>query len=442
MRSEAAAMELEDRYKPRETQIGSNPLNVWVRFLARSSRARTIPELIDVVTRFLPQVLPISYVSFFYREGDSDYLLNAESRPFLASDGITHLSYDQPSLSHEWALPLQKLVPERERRDGYRKLDRRLRCMPVSVRGRIGGLLCFQLKSKRPGKMTRGLLKLSSTQLGLSLERIKGEKTAQHKYFCQINEMAEMGEHLVHSERESCTAEMALGVADCIRNPITIIGGLLNRISKGIQLTSTSRRDWEFLFQEVEKLERLVRDFEKFAHKRTFRFETENINQMIRQTVKTVKLDFRRMKEVSLQVDLPETPCYVEMDRRVVGAALTHLLLNAAEATGPNGAISLILKEQDSRICIEISDNGKGIPEAYLERIFDPFFTTKPDGTGLGLTYANQIITEHNGEMSVRSELGIGTTFSVLLPRARKQPAEPGGPLKDRQVGHRAGSGP
>lgn len=95
-----------------------------------------------------------------------------------------------------------------------------------------------------------------------------------------------------------------------------------------------------------------------------------------------------------------------------------NLLVNAAHAIEEKGGITVRSWEEDGYVCVSVADTGRGIPEADLSRIFDPFFTTKEigKGTGLGLSITYDIVKKHNGEITVRSEPGKGTVFTVRIP--------------------------
>ncbi|MGI9242197.1 MAG: ATP-binding protein [Verrucomicrobiales bacterium] len=96
---------------------------------------------------------------------------------------------------------------------------------------------------------------------------------------------------------------------------------------------------------------------------------------------------------------------------------LINIIRNADEAMNGKGALTLATSKQGDNMLVQITDTGKGIPEASLAKIFEPFFSEgKADGTGIGMSMAKKLVESHGGEISVTSELGVGTTFHVLLP--------------------------
>ena len=96
--------------------------------------------------------------------------------------------------------------------------------------------------------------------------------------------------------------------------------------------------------------------------------------------------------------------------------ALLNILRNAIESINWSGKISLATELQNQRVRISVTDTGGGIPEAMLRDIFNPFFTTRAQGTGLGLAVTRKIIEDHGGHITVRSKLGVGSTFTIYLP--------------------------
>jgi two-component system NtrC family sensor kinase len=112
--------------------------------------------------------------------------------------------------------------------------------------------------------------------------------------------------------------------------------------------------------------------------------------------------------------NVPPFACYPGQLNQV----FLNILINARQAIGTRGEINITTHHEDARAFIEIADNGSGIPSEHLSRIFDPGFTTKGVGvgSGLGLSICYQIIRDHHGEINVTSEVGKGTTFTLILP--------------------------
>lgn len=110
-----------------------------------------------------------------------------------------------------------------------------------------------------------------------------------------------------------------------------------------------------------------------------------------------------------------ESVC-VNMDRDKIVQVLINLIRNAFEAMTDPGEVHIDMKQEGNIVLISLSDTGSGIPESSLSAIFNPFFTTKEEGTGLGLALCQKIIQDHNGKITVQSEMGTGSTFTLCLP--------------------------
>jgi two-component system sensor histidine kinase HydH len=165
------------------------------------------------------------------------------------------------------------------------------------------------------------------------------------------------------------------------------------------RLTSLSN---DFLrFARIEQLERTPSDFAKLVEEMVDFFEP---------TAKSANIDIRAY----LPSDLPAVPLHREMFKH----ALLNLLLNAEQAMPDGGQITLQAAVSADRTTVNLSviDTGKGIPADRIERIFEPFFSTKSTGSGLGLPTTKRIIEAHGGTITVQSEVGKGTKFTVTLP--------------------------
>jgi len=115
--------------------------------------------------------------------------------------------------------------------------------------------------------------------------------------------------------------------------------------------------------------------------------------------------------------NLPSIP----VDREQIKQVFLNVLLNAIEATGEGGCVSVDIrmfsrKNGENFLQIEVRDTGRGIPEEHLDNVFTPFFTTKDKGSGLGLSISHQIVREHGGTISVESRIGEGSSFFINFP--------------------------
>jgi two-component system NtrC family sensor kinase len=126
----------------------------------------------------------------------------------------------------------------------------------------------------------------------------------------------------------------------------------------------------------------------------------------------------KRSAEVEFKLEIAPDLHPVSGDPGQLQQAVIALATNALDAMGDSGSLSIIARNNDDHVTIEVSDTGVGIPAENLAKIFEPFFTTKEigRGTGLGLAVCYGILTEHGGALDVQSTVGTGTTFTISLP--------------------------
>jgi two-component system NtrC family sensor kinase len=164
-----------------------------------------------------------------------------------------------------------------------------------------------------------------------------------------------------------------------------------------------------------ERIIRIVRDLRNFARLDEAEFKMANLNEDIETTLNLVRHELKdRIQVVKEFSDLPLVPCYPNRMNQV----FMNLLINAYQSIQGKGQIRISTALIDHEVKISISDSGTGIKKEHLARIFDPGFTTKGVGvgTGLGLSISARIIQDHKGTISVQSEAGKGSTFTISLP--------------------------
>ncbi len=165
----------------------------------------------------------------------------------------------------------------------------------------------------------------------------------------------------------------------------------------------------------MDRIKKIVLDLKDFSHPGEDILKLVNINQNMDSTLNIVWNELKyKATIVKEYAELPQVRCYPQQLNQV----FMNLLVNAAQAIEKQGEIHIATRQIGDQVDITISDTGQGIPKENLTRIFDPFFTTKPvgKGTGLGLNVTYNIVKKHEGVISVQSELGKGTTFSIRIP--------------------------
>lgn len=214
---------------------------------------------------------------------------------------------------------------------------------------------------------------------------------------------------------ERTMSEMALGIADGIRNPLHIIGGFSHRLLRKAAPDDPAKSWAQAIAQEARRLESMVERFEALARRKESFFTQENLNTVVRETVEML-LPEAESKGLRVLTDYYAAPIYCRINRHLVKVALAHLVRNAIEATPPQGEIRLRISVERSLVMMTIEDTGRGISPDLVAKVFVPFYTTKFGGTGLGMVFVKQIVEEHRGVINLESQVGKGTKVTIGLP--------------------------
>jgi signal transduction histidine kinase len=207
---------------------------------------------------------------------------------------------------------------------------------------------------------------------------------------------------------------MLAGIAHEVRNPlggIELYAGILRDELEG---DAEKRGHVARIERELAHLKAVVGDFLEFARRPPLELAEVDVGALAAEVGELAGAD-AAAAEIRLVVDAAAAPP-VTADARQLRRALLNLLRNAIQATPPAGTVTLAAAAAGERVRISVRDTGAGIPADRLERIFVPFYTTKEKGTGLGLAFVKEIIDEHGGMLSVESDVGRGTTFTIELP--------------------------
>jgi len=239
-------------------------------------------------------------------------------------------------------------------------------------------------------------------------------------------------QQLIQSEKLASVGQLAAGVAHEINNPLGTILLFADIMRKELPPEDPRRDDAKMIMEEATRCKTIVSDLLNFARQNEVLAQTTDVNALLTDTIKeiTVQPVFEQVQVITeLEPELPS----IQADPAQLREVFVNLMTNAAEAMEGGGTLIIRTKEaEDDMISTSFEDTGCGIPEANLSKIFTPFFSTKPigKGTGLGLAIVYGIVKMHRGQIYVESEEGVGSTFTITLPR--RLPAST--PLPDEEV--------
>jgi signal transduction histidine kinase len=239
-------------------------------------------------------------------------------------------------------------------------------------------------------------------------------------------------ESVVKAERLAAKGEMAAEIAHELNNSLTVLGGNAHLIEEHLEhgrVPNAAARA-RSLREQVDEMSKLTMGLMEFAHRNSKLEETDLVG-LIERTVEFVRPQ-NRFDGIDIRLNLDARAGLVAVDAGQIQQVLVNLLCNAADAVRERrngGGIHVGLKQagRDRELELTVTDEGVGIPSELLPRIFEPNFTTKAHGHGFGLSTCARIVQNHRGRINVESEVGVGTTVQVLLPKAPKPRTWSGG---------------
>jgi len=222
---------------------------------------------------------------------------------------------------------------------------------------------------------------------------------------------------LAQAEHLATIGELSAGLAHEIKNPLAGIKGAIDVIRDSLPAADKHRKVLGDVIHEVNRIERIVRDLMNYAKPKSPSHSSIDLPMLVHRIVTMART---ASKSDSQPIDVQQTGKIPEFtgDETQLEQVLWNLLLNAQKATPSDGHIEVVLSYDPaaSQVCMEVKDDGPGIPESLQKRIFQPFFTTSDEGTGLGLATCLKNVQYHGGSIDVQSKPGQGTTFRVTLP--------------------------
>lgn len=255
-----------------------------------------------------------------------------------------------------------------------------------------------------------------------------------HRIQGMSNQLRRHQQALVQHEKMVAMGRMAAGVTHEIANPLASMDSLLQLLQRRPERfkpdTIQSLRD------QVHRINQIIQQMKTFAHPAESQPQDMPLEGVIQQSLEMVRFD-ARVKRIDIHREFDPQAAGILVSPRALQQVLVNLIGNALDAMASveKPVLTIRTQRRDEWCVIDVADNGHGVDPEHMPRLFEPFFTTKPigKGTGLGLSISYSLMQRQGGSISVRSQSGVGTTFTLRLPvkpvtsRLRESSAAPFG---------------
>jgi signal transduction histidine kinase len=235
----------------------------------------------------------------------------------------------------------------------------------------------------------------------------------------QIGELDQANKELIKMrsiEKFAATGRIARTIAHEVRNPLTNINLAVEQLQSELNGSKTdSALMLDMIARNSARINLLITDLLNSTKFTELVYRRIPVNQILDETLELAK-DRITLKNITVIKTYMDGICDIAVDVERIKIAFLNIIVNAIEAMEPgSGILQLKTFSRDDKCIITITDNGPGIDKESLSKVFEPYFTSKTRGTGLGLTNTQNIILNHNGHISLESEKGTGTTFTIQL---------------------------
>ena len=248
--------------------------------------------------------------------------------------------------------------------------------------------------------------------------------------FRNISNITNLRRQIQRMDRLATMGELSAGIAHEIRNPLAGIKSSAQVIEESFSPGDFRGQLAARIVKEIDRSNDLLKRFFNFARPSRARQDFHNIEMIIDGVYLLMAPRFKK-KNIEFEKNFADALPQVYVDESQLEQVTLNLFLNAVDAMPEGGRLTVTTgirpgfgeldsAPEEQMLFVEISDSGNGIPQTKLEKIFNPFYTTKSDGVGLGLSISSRLLEENNGSIAVQSDLGKGSTFTILLPAVTK----------------------
>ena len=305
---------------------------------------------------------------------------------------------------------LEVVMPEHLKED--RELEK------ISAVAQVEGFL----RSYQTQRLTKDGETIDVLFTRTAIRDAQGQLIGYSSVLKNITEQKLLDRHLSQMEKLSAIGELAAGLAHEIKNPLAGIKGAIEIIRDSLAPEHAHSQILGEVLSEVSRIDRSVVNLLSYSKPRKPDFHKVDLVNLIENVISFLK-KVADSKNICLHVAIPSEVPHLTGDENELKQLFMNLILNSLEAIQEQGNVWVKVKPPlDSRVNIEVADDGPGIPTEQLGKIFQPFFTSKKNGTGLGLATCKRIVANHDGLIRVQSKPGEGTRFTIDLPLNSRVP--------------------
>lgn len=228
-------------------------------------------------------------------------------------------------------------------------------------------------------------------------------------------------EILRRNEKLTTLGLLSAEIAHEIRNPLTVIKLLFQTLDLKFATTDPRTEDVNLITEKINHLETIVERVLGFSHRNHNTKATYCLSSLTKESLQLVRLKLNQLK-ISIDFENSEKELNIDVNKGQIQQVILNLIFNSSQAmTKSGGLIKIKLYKDDSFAHFSIKDNGHGIPKELQDRIFESFLTNKSEGSGLGLSIAQQILSSHRGKIVLLESSSTGSTFQFSIPLSKSK---------------------
>ena len=232
-----------------------------------------------------------------------------------------------------------------------------------------------------------------------------------------ISASREAQRQLMRFERLAAIGQTAAGLAHEVRNPLATISARAEYLKLALANDAAVQADLDSVLRQVERLRDMVNQVLESSRVEDLALKDLDAGQVMEAALKAAQKRYGKASEgIAVQRDLGMPVPTLKADAAQLERVLQHLMVNAMQAMGSEGQLSLAARREAGWVLLSVADNGPGVAEAMQPKVFEPFYTTKKTGSGLGLWICKNLVEQHGGKLELESVTPQGCRFTVRLP--------------------------